>query len=65
MLGLVGEMGGAILHLGDAGIGIGCRLPVAVGQFLAFAFAVEADNGGGVNRLHTGIPHEFFDVVEV
>lgn len=65
VFGLVGEMGGAILHLGDAGVGIGCRLPVLIGQFLALAFAVKADDGGGVYRFLTGFPHECFDVVEV
>ena len=60
MLGLVSEMGGATLHLGDSGIGISCRLPVAVGQFLSFALTVEAH----VDLLHTGIPHELLDVVE-
>lgn len=65
MFALLGEMGGAILHLSDAGVGRGCRLPVPIGQFLAFVLAIKADDGGGVSRFLSGFPHEFFDVVEV
>ena len=43
MLGLVGEMGAAVFHFGDSGVGVGGRSPILVRQGLALALAIEPD----------------------
>ena len=43
MLGFVGEMRRAILHLGDFGVRIGLTRPILVREFLALAGTVEPD----------------------
>ena len=50
MLGLVGQPGAAVLHLGDLGLRIRRRGPVRVGQPLAFALAVQPDQVLGRRR---------------
>ena len=42
VLGLVGQMGRAVLHLGDLGLGVALRDPVLVRELLALALAVQA-----------------------
>jgi hypothetical protein len=41
MLGLVGQMGRAVLHLGDARIGIALGNPIFVEELLALALALQ------------------------
>ncbi len=43
VLGLVGQVRGAVLHLGDPGLGVALRVPVLVGKPLTLALAVDAD----------------------
>src|SRR3954463_5246215 len=54
--GLVGQMRGAVLHPGDARLGIGRRGPVSVRQGLVLAGAVEADQIRGTRRLDAAFP---------
>ena len=48
-------MRAAIFHLGDPGIRIDRTLPVGVGQFLAFAIAVQPDQILGCRRLNAAL----------
>ena len=42
VLGLVGQMRGTVLHLGDAAVLIGRRLPLPVGYLLVLPLCIEA-----------------------
>ena len=55
VLRLVGKVRGAVLHPGDARLGIGRRRPVGVRQGLVLAGAVEADQILGTRRLDAAL----------
>jgi len=55
MFRLVGEMRAAIFQLGDPGIRIGQTLPVGIGQLLALAMAIQADQVFGRRCLDAAV----------
>src|SRR5262249_7550674 len=63
VLGLVGQVGGAVLHLGDAAVRVRGRGPLIVGDLLVLALPVEAAQllVGGV--LDAGLGRQLLEVL--
>ena len=56
VLGLVGQMRRAILHLGDLGLGVALRNPIRVGKLLALALVLQTRQVLGRGCLDAAFP---------
>ena len=65
VLGLVGQMGGAVLHLGDLGLGVALGNPILVRELLALALAVQARQVVRRGRLNAALLGQVFQHLPV